>query len=177
VDLEVRDAEGRALGPGQVGEICLRSPANMVGYWKNPEATAATLVDGWVLTGDAGSTDADGYVFVSDRFKDMIIYAGENIYPAEVESVLCGHPAVAEAAVIGVPDERWGEQVKAILVLRPGATTTGREILAHARNHLATFKLPKTVDFVTALPRTPSGKIQKHLLRKPYWEGRERQVN
>ena len=177
VELKVVDGEGAPLPPGEVGEICLRSPANMVGYWKNADATAATLIDGWIHTGDAGSTDEDGYVYVSDRFKDMIIYAGENIYPAEIESVLCGHPEVVEAAVIGVPDERWGEQVKAVVVRSVGATTSAREILAHARASLATFKVPKSVDFVDALPRTPSGKIQKHVLREPYWQGRERQVN
>ncbi len=177
VRCKVVDEEGRELDVRETGEICLHSPANMVGYWKNPEATADTLVDGWVHTGDAGFLDEDGYVFVNDRLKDMIIYAGENVYPAEIESVLCGHPAVAEAAVIGVPDERWGEQVKAIVVLRPGESATARQILAHARTDLAAFKVPKSVDFLDALPRTPSGKIQKHVLREPYWEGRDRQVN
>jgi acyl-CoA synthetase (AMP-forming)/AMP-acid ligase II len=177
VQCKIIDESGEALGPREVGEICLRSPANMVGYWKNRSATAATLVDGWVHTGDAGFLDQDGYVFVNDRIKDMIIYAGENIYPAEVESALCGHPDVAEAAVIGVPDERWGERVLAVVVRRPGSTATARQILRHAATQIAAFKVPKSVDFIDALPRTPSGKIQKHVLRKPYWEGRDRQVN
>jgi long-chain acyl-CoA synthetase len=114
---------------------------------------------------------------VHDRLKDMIIYAGENVYPAEVESVLCGYPGVLEAAVIGVPDERWGEAVKAIVVTRPGQAVRVRALLAHARESLADFKVPKSVDFVDALPRTPSGKIRKALLRAPYWEGRDRQVH
>ena len=159
------DREGRELPPGEVGEICILSPANMVGYWKRPDATRETLVDGWVHTGDAGFIDEDGYVFVSDRIKDMIISAGENIYPAEIESVLAAHPGVAEVAVIGVPDERWGELVKAVVVPRPGAEPRVAEILAHARAHLADFKVPRTVDFVEALPRTPSGKVKKGVLR------------
>jgi acyl-CoA synthetase (AMP-forming)/AMP-acid ligase II len=114
---------------------------------------------------------------VHDRVKDMIIYAGENVYPAEIESVLCAHPDVAEAAVIGVPDERWGELVKALVVRRPEGAVTGRQLIAHCRPSLASFKVPKSVDFVESLPRTPSGKIQKAKLRAPYWEGRERQVN
>ncbi|MCB9896962.1 MAG: long-chain-fatty-acid--CoA ligase [Planctomycetes bacterium] len=176
VRLKVIDAEGRELPPRAVGEICIRSDANMVGYANRPEATAETLRDGWVHTGDAGFLDEDGYVFIRDRVKDMVIYAGENVYPAEIESVLCAHPAVAEAAVIGVPDERWGELVKAIVVKRPGADVRARELIAWCRHDLADFKVPKSVDFVDALPRTPSGKIQKAKLRAPYWEGRERQV-
>ncbi len=177
VRVEVIDAQGRALPPRAVGEIRIHSPANMLGYWKRPDATAETLRDGWVHTGDAGFLDEEGFLFVSDRVKDMICTAGENVYPAEIESVLCGHPAVAEAAVIGIPDERWGEQVKALLVLKPGAKATARELLAFARPQLADFKLPRSFDFVDALPRTPSGKIQKSKLRAPYWEGRERSVN
>jgi len=177
VRLKCLDAEGRELPPRAIGEICIASPANMVGYWHRDEATAETLRDGWIHTGDAGFLDEHGYLYVQDRVKDMIIYAGENVYPAEIESVLCDHPDVVEAAVIGVPDERWGEQVKAVVVRRPGATVTARALLAHARGALAEFKLPKSVDFVDALPRTVSGKIKKAELRAPYWEGRERQVN
>ncbi len=180
VSIRCIDGEGNALAPGEVGEICIHSPANMVGYWNRPDATAETLVDGWIHTGDAGFLDEDGYVYVHDRVKDMIIYAGENIYPAEVESVLCGHPGVSEAAVIGIPDDRWGELVKAIVVRHTCEGTPPvrtRELLAHARGQLADFKVPQSVDFVEALPRTPSGKIQKAVLRAPYWEGRERQVN
>ncbi len=177
VRVRVLDPEGRELPPRSVGEICIHSPANMLGYWKRPEATAETLRAGWVHTGDAGYMDEDGYVYVSDRIKDMIIAAGENIYPAEIESVLSGHSAVAEAAVIGVPDDRWGEQVKAIVALVPGKIAKAGEIIAHCRGKVADFKVPRSVDFVDALPRTPSGKIQKHLLREPFWKDRDRGVN
>ena len=171
------DAEGRPLPPREVGEICIKSPANMVAYWNRPEETRRTLVDGWVHTGDAGYLDYEGYLYIQDRVKDMIIYAGENVYPAEIESVLCGHAAVAEAAVIGVPDDRWGELVKAVVVLKAGASVKVRALMAHARRELADFKVPKSIDFVASLPRTPSGKIRKSELREPYWKGRDRQVN
>ncbi|HEX5054258.1 MAG TPA: long-chain-fatty-acid--CoA ligase [Planctomycetota bacterium] len=177
VHVKVVDAQGRPLPAGEIGEICIRSPANMLGYWRRPEANAATLRDGYVHTGDAGLLDDEGYVHVRDRFKDMICSAGENLYPAEIESVLCGHPAVAEAAVIGVPDERWGELAIALVVLRANATASEGEILAHVRTQLADFKVPRRVEFTRALPRTPSGKIQKHILREPYWQGRSRRVN
>lgn len=177
VRLKCIDRDGRELPPRTVGEICIDSPANMVGYWKREQATAETLIDGWVHTGDVGFLDEHGYVYVQDRVKDMIIYAGENVYPAEIESVLCDHPEVVEAAVIGVPDERWGEAVKAIVVRAGGSALTPRKLIAHAREGLADFKVPKTVDFVDALPRTPSGKVKKAELRAPFWDGRERQVN
>lgn len=177
VHVKIVDAGGAPLPPRAIGEICIRSPANMLGYWRRPEATAAVLRDGYVHTGDAGFLDEEGYVHVCDRLKDMICSAGENIYPAEVESVLCAFPAVEQAAVIGVPDERWGELVKAIVVLRPGMNATAGEILAACRGQLADFKVPRSVDFVASLPRTPSGKLQKHVLREPYWVGRSRRVN
>lgn len=177
VRTKVIDEEGAELPPRAIGEICLHSPANMVGYWNRPDATAETLRDGWVHSGDAGYLDEDGYVYVCDRVKDMIISAGENIYPAEVESAVCTHEAVAEAAVIGIPDDRWGEQVKAVVVLKPGATARPHEIIARCRAEIADFKVPRTVDFVEALPRTPSGKVKKGELREPYWKGRERRVN
>lgn len=177
VRAKIIDEAGNEVAPRVIGEICLHSPANMVGYWNRPEATAETLVDGWVHTGDAGYLDEDGYVYVCDRVKDMIISAGENIYPAEVESAVCAHEAVAEAAVIGIPDERWGEQVKAIVVLEAGRSAKPHEIIARCRREIADFKVPRTIDFVDALPRTPSGKVKKAELRAPYWEGRERGVN
>lgn len=177
VQLRCIDASGRELPPRAVGEICIRSPANMVGYWKRPDANATSLIDGWIHTGDAGYVDEDGYLFIQDRLKDMIIYAGENIYPAEIENVLCAHPAVLEAAVIGVPDERWGELVRAFIVKRPGHEVTPRQLLVHARRDLAEFKLPKVFEFVDSLPRTPSGKLKKAELREPFWRGRERNVN
>ncbi len=177
VELKVVDEHGKALAPRSVGEICIKSKANMLGYWNLPDATEKTLIDGYVHTGDAGYLDEDGYVYVHDRVKDMIVSGGENIYPAEVENALFGHPAVADVAVIGVPDERWGEGVKAIIVLKPGENVTADELIGFARTRIAGFKLPKTIDFIAELPRNPSGKVLKRELRKPFWEGRERQVN
>jgi acyl-CoA synthetase (AMP-forming)/AMP-acid ligase II len=177
VRLKVVDDSGRPLPPRQVGEICIASPVNMLGYWHLPEATGKTLIDGYVHTGDAGYLDEDGYVYVHDRVKDMIVSGAENIYPAEVESALFGHPAVADVAVIGVPDDRWGEAVKAMIVLKPGKRATADEIIGFARERIAGYKLPKSVDFINELPRNPSGKILKRELRKPFWEGRDRHVN
>jgi acyl-CoA synthetase (AMP-forming)/AMP-acid ligase II len=178
VELAILDVDGKQLPPGEVGEIATRSGSNMVGYWNLPEATARTIGrDGWLRTGDAGYMDRDGYLYVQDRIKDMIISGGENIYPAEVESAVCDHPDVAEAAVIGVPDDTWGEAVKAIVVLKPGAQTTASDIIGFTRSQIAAFKTPKTVDFIEALPRNASGKILRRHLRDPYWTGRERQVN
>jgi fatty-acyl-CoA synthase len=163
---------------GEVGEIVIRSPTVMKGYWRNPEATrAAFFPDGWLRTGDAAYMDNEGFVYVHDRVKDMIVSGGENIYPAEVENALFGHPTIADVAVIGVPDPRWGEAVKAIVVLRPDQSVTAEEIIAHARHRIAGYKLPKSVDFIEALPRTAAGKVLRRALRAPYWEGRERQVN
>jgi len=177
VELKVVDESARAVPVRTVGEICIKSPANMLGYWNLPDATAKTLIDGWVHTGDAGYLDEDGYVYVHDRVKDMIVSGGENIYPAEVESALFGHPAVADVAVIGVPDDRWGEAVRAMVVLKPGQSVTSDELIGFARSRIAGFKLPKTVQFIAELPRNPSGKVLKRELRKPFWEGRDRQVN
>ena len=177
VELKVVDDDGKPVPARVVGEICIRSPANMLGYWNLPDATASTLIDGWVHTGDAGYLDEHGYVYVHDRVKDMIVSGGENIYPAEVENALFGHPAVADVAVIGVPDDRWGEAVKAVVVLKPGQVVGADELIGFARSRIAGFKLPKTIDFIVELPRNPSGKVLKRELRKPHWEGRERQVN
>ncbi len=162
---------------GEHGELWFRTPQLMKGYLNKPEATAEVITeDGWFRTGDMGKVDADGYVYVQDRLKDMIISGGENIYSPEVERVLAEHPAVMEVAVIGVPDERWGETVKAVVSLQPGASATEAELVAWCREHLAHFKCPRSVDVLDALPRNPTGKILKRDLRRPYWEGRERQV-
>ena len=178
VELAILDADGKRLPPGEVGEIATRSGSNMAGYWNLPEATARTLdSDGWLRTGDAGYMDKDGYLYIHDRIKDMIISGGENIYPAEVESAICDHPDVAEVAVIGVPDEQWGEAVKAIVVMKPGKTATASDIIGFTRQRIAVFKTPKTVDFIDALPRNASGKILRRHLRDPYWVGKDRQVN
>ena len=176
-NLRILDVNGAQLPSGAVGEIVVRSPQIMKGYWNLPEATAVTIVDGWLHTGDAGYVDDDGYVYVHDRVKDMIISGGENIYPAEVESAVYGHPAVADVAVIGVPDDRWGEAVKAIVVVKPSASATAEELIAYCRERIAHYKAPRSIDFVESLPRNPSGKLLKRVLRAPYWEGRERQVN
>jgi len=178
VELKVIDETGATVPTGTVGEVATRSVANMAGYWNLDEATKATIgEDGWLRTGDAGYLDEDGYLFIHDRVKDMIISGAENIYPAEVESAVYGHPAVAEVAVIGIPDEKWGEAVKAVVALKPGETATADDIIAFARTRIAAFKAPKTVDFIDALPRNASGKILRRELREPYWAGRARRVN
>ena len=179
-DMEVKvvaPATQDEVGTGQPGEIWMRSPQVFVGYLGKPEATAEVMTDdGWFRTGDMGRVDAGGYVFVEDRLKDMIISGGENIYSPEVERVLSEHPAVAEVAVIGVPDDRWGESVKAVVALKEGASATEADIVEFCRDQLARYKCPRSVDVVLALPRNPTGKILKRELRKPFWEGRERQV-
>ena len=162
---------------GEVGEIWVKSVQNMKGYWNLPEETVKTLrEDGWLRTGDAGYMDADGYVYIHDRVKDMIVSGGENIYPAEIENVLMAHPGVGDVAVIGVPSEKWGETPKAIVVKAAGADPTPEEIIAYCRTQLARFKCPTSVDFVESIPRNPSGKVLKKDLRAPYWEGRDRFV-
>jgi fatty-acyl-CoA synthase len=149
----------------------------MRGYWNLPDATRDTLRNGWMHTGDAGSLDDEGYLYIQDRVNDMIVSGGENIYPREIEEVLHRHAAVADAAAIGVPDETWGEAVKAIVVLRDGASATAEEIVEFCRRDLAGYKRPRSVDFVDALPRNPTGKILKRTLREPYWKGKNRRVN
>jgi acyl-CoA synthetase (AMP-forming)/AMP-acid ligase II len=176
-EVRVVDGEGKTLSPGEVGEIQIKAPNVMKGYWNKEDATKKAIVDDWFFTGDAGYFDTDGYLYIHDRVKDMIVSGGENIYPAEVENAIFGHPAVADVAVIGVPDGRWGEAVKACVVKKPGAEASATEIIAWARERIAGYKLPKTVDFVDALPRNPTGKVLRRELRKPYWEGRDRQVN
>jgi acyl-CoA synthetase (AMP-forming)/AMP-acid ligase II len=179
VEVEVRDAStGQPVPVGQPGEIWVRSEQVMEGYWGKPEATTQAITpDGWYRSGDGGHIDADGYVYITDRIKDMIISGGENIYPAEIERVLAEHPALQDVAVIGVPDERWGEVPKAVVVLKHGAVLADpNELMDWCRDQLAAFKCPKTVDVVAELPRNPTGKILKRVLRQPYWEGRERQV-
>ena len=177
VELRIVGDDGQDLAPGQVGEIAVRSPQVMGGYWNLPDATRRAIQGDWFFTGDAGYLDDKGYLFIYDRVKDMIVSGGENIYPAEVESALFGHPAVADVAVIGVPDARWGEAVKAVVVRKPGADLREGELIDWARERIAGYKLPKSVDFIDALPRNPTGKILKRELRKPYWGDKQRQVN
>jgi len=166
VDLQIRDAADRPAERGSVGEICARSPFLMQGYWEKPKETAEALKGGWLHTGDMGFLDEDGFLYVVDRKKDMIISGGENIYPREVEEVLYSHPAVLEAAVIGVPDDKWVEAVKAIVVLRKGSQASEAEIIAHCKAHLASYKKPKIVEFRTHLPKSPAGKVLKRELRE-----------
>jgi fatty-acyl-CoA synthase len=177
VELKVINGDGEAVPCGEVGEIVIRHGIVMKGYWKRADATAEAIRDGWFYTGDAGYLDDEGYLYIHDRVKDMVVSGGENIYPAEVENAMFGHAAIADVAVIGVPDERWGEAVKAVVVLKPGAQVTAEELINFARERIAGFKVPKSVDFVSALPRNPSGKILRRELREPYWQGRTRNVN
>jgi acyl-CoA synthetase (AMP-forming)/AMP-acid ligase II len=178
VEIAVIDPlSGEPAAQGDVGEVWVRTVQLMAGYWRKPEADAATLTaDGWLRSGDAGYLDADGYLYISDRIKDMIISGGENIYPAELERVLVEHPDVAEVAVIGVPDDKWGEVGKAIVVTRDGADLDEEGLLAYCRQHLASFKCPKSVAVVTELPRNATGKVLKRALREPYWAGREKTI-
>nr|MDQ3385310.1 AMP-binding protein [Actinomycetota bacterium] len=175
VELRIVGDEGEDQPDGEVGEVWIRSRQNMAGYWRKPDETAATKTeDGWVRTGDAGFMK-DGYLYLYDRVKDMIVSGGENVYPAEVENVLMMHPQVADVAVIGVPDERWGETVKA-MVVPAGDPPSPEELIAYTKEQLARFKCPTSVDFVEALPRNPSGKILKRELREPFWAGRDRRI-
>jgi long-chain acyl-CoA synthetase len=178
VELQITDPDTTdAVGPGAIGEVWTRSPYNMLGYWRKPEETAHTVdADGWLHTGDAGYLDDDGYLYLHDRIKDMIVSGGENIYPAEVENVLLAHPGVADAAVIGVPHESWGETVKAVVVAAPGAGLDVDEIIAFCRGRLAHYKCPTSVDVVDSLPRNPSGKLLKRELREPHWSGQGRRI-
>jgi acyl-CoA synthetase (AMP-forming)/AMP-acid ligase II len=166
LELDIWDDEGRPVGPGDRGEIVLRGPKVFKGYWRDPEATAKAFAGGWFHTGDIGVRDADGYLFIVDRLKDMILSGGENIAGSEVERVLYEHGAVLEAAVVGRPDERWGEVPVAYVVLREGVTATAEELLDHCRGQLARFKVPKDVTFLDELPRNPSGKVLKRELRE-----------
>ena len=172
--MTVEPSTGEPARPGEVGEVWVRSDQVTGGYWNKPAESAAVLPGGgWFRSGDAGYLDAEGFLFLTDRIKDMIVTGGENVYPIEVEDALAAHPAVADVAVIGVPDERWGETVKAIVVRHPGAEVTEDELLSFAWERLAGFKRPRSVDFIDVLPRNPTGKLLKKVLREPFWTGRE----
>jgi acyl-CoA synthetase (AMP-forming)/AMP-acid ligase II len=176
VQIDIRRSDGTQAEPGEVGEIAIRSETVMKGYWNRHEETVAALCDGWLLTGDAGYKDPDGYVFIQDRIKDMIVSGGENVYPSEVENALYGCPGISEVAIIGVPSDRWGEEVKAVVVPSAGATADAAAIIAWAKVRIAPYKAPKSVDFVAALPRNPSGKVLRRELRKAYWASRDRNI-
>ncbi len=171
VDEHANDVPARV-----VGEIVLTGPSMMTEYWRNPDKTAETLRDGWLFTGDAGFLDEEGYLYVTDRIKDMIISGAENIYPREIEMILFEHPGVADVAVIGVPDERWGESIKAIVVRQPGSDVSEEELINFVRGSLASYKRPKSIDFIDELPRNPSGKVLKRELREQFWTGQTRRV-
>ncbi|ARN74121.1 fatty acid--CoA ligase [Oceanicoccus sagamiensis] len=177
VDIAIVDQSGKHLPADTVGEIIIRSPSLMSSYWKLPEATAKTMIDGWLYSGDAGYMDDEGYLYIYDRVKDMIVSGGENIYPAEVESVLFEHPDVKDIAVIGVPSKKWGEEVKAVVVANENSNLQPQQLIDFARDKIAGYKIPKSVDFTTELPRNPSGKLLKREIRKPYWEHLDRAVN
>lgn len=169
VEIAIIDETGRHVGPGEMGEICVRGPGNTSGYWHLPEATADAFdANGWFHTGDAGYIDDDGYIFVRDRLKNMIISGGENVYPTEVENAIYGHPKVAQVAVVGVPDPRWGEAVKAVVVRKPGEEVNAEEIIAWTRERIAGYKTPKSVDFVDALPLGATGKVLHRAIRDSY---------
>jgi acyl-CoA synthetase (AMP-forming)/AMP-acid ligase II len=176
-DVRVVDDNGNDVKPGQIGEVIGRGHNVMKGYWKMPEATDEAIRDGWLHTGDLATIDEAGYVYILDRVKDMIISGGENIYSREVEEVLFMHPAVGDAAVIGVPDKNWGESVKAFVVLREGEKATEEEIIDFTRKYLAGYKRPRSIEFMDSLPRNLSGKVLKKILREPFWQGQERAVH
>ena len=178
VEIKIVDAEGAEVPQGSVGEVCARGPNTMLGYWNRPEQTAATLVDGWVHTGDGGYLDADGFLYIVDRIKDMIVSGGENVFSAEVENALMQHEAVGECAVIGVPDDKWGERVHAIVVPKAGRSVSADEIVSHCKALIAGYKCPRSVDVrAEALPKSGAGKILKVDLRQPFWADKSRNVN
>jgi len=177
VRMALLDKEGAEVPRGEIGEVCIRSQAVMRGYWKRPEETAATLRGDWLHTDDLAYQDEEGFYYLVDRAKDMIISGGFNVYPREVEDVLTGHPAVAMAAVIGVPDEKWGEKVIAVVVPRPGEQVDAAELIALVKDKKGAIQAPKQVDFVEALPQTALGKTDKKALRKQYWGDQERMIN
>jgi acyl-CoA synthetase (AMP-forming)/AMP-acid ligase II len=176
VEVKIFSDNDNEVACGELGEIVARGKILMKGYWRNPEAAAETLRHGWLHTGDVGYMDEKGFLYIMDRKKDMVISGGSNIYSREVEDVILRHPAVQEVAVIGVPDSVWGESVKAIVVLRQEAKASQEEIIEFCKKNMASYKKPKSVDFVDGLPKSAYGKVQKTILREKYWEGRERRV-
>lgn len=174
---KIVDANGKDLPPGEIGEILYQGESLMVGYWGRKKETDEVMRGGWFHSGDAGYIDKEGFIFIKDRIKDMIVSGSENVYPAEIEATLAGHSDIVEVAVIGVPDERWGESVKAVVVKRAGSKLTAEALIDWTRDKLAGYKRPRSVDFIDALPRNASGKMLKRKLREPYWAGYERKVN
>lgn len=175
-EVKIVDADGREVPRGTVGEVIVRGPNVMQGYWNKPEQTTAALKNGWMHTGDGAYMDEEGFIFIADRLKDMIISGGENIYSAEVENALAQHPAVAACAVIGIPSDQWGESVHAVVVLKPDVKPEASELIDHCKALIAGYKCPRSVDFVAALPLSGAGKVLKTTLREPFWKGRTRNV-
>ncbi len=176
VEIRIMDSAGKEVSTGEVGEIWVKSDTNMLGYYNLPEATAANLTDGWVHTGDAGYLDDEGYLYLKDRIKDMVVSGGENIYPVEVENTLAKLEAVADVAVIGVPDEKFGEALLAFVVTKPGMSLAVEEMIEFCRDKIAGYKIPRRLEIVSELPRNPSGKILKKVLREPYWKDAGREI-
>lgn len=176
IELRILDAQDREVPRGTVGEVAVRGPNVMQGYWNKAEQTAAAIRGGWMHTGDGAWMDEDGFIFIADRMKDMIISGGENVYSAELENALAQHPAVATCAVIGVPNEKWGEAVHAVVVRKPGVDASAEELIAHCKALIAGYKCPRSLNFVDALPISGVGKVLKTRLREPFWQGRERNV-
>jgi long-chain acyl-CoA synthetase len=177
VEVRVVDVDGRDVEPGQVGEIIARGPNIMRGYWRRDDDTANAIVDGWLRTGDLATVDAEGYLYLVDRKKDMIVTGGENVFSTEVEAVLYAHPSVKEAAVIPVPDDQWGEAVHACIALKDGRQVSADELIEFCRPRLASYKVPRSIEIIIGeLPKGGTGKILKKQLRERYWQGRERRV-
>jgi acyl-CoA synthetase (AMP-forming)/AMP-acid ligase II len=178
VDLEIRDESGRPVGPGETGEIAVRCDGQFHGFYDAPEETAARIADGWVLTGDVGRLDENGYLYLVDRKNDTIVSGGFNIYPGELENAIASHPAVIEVAVFGVPHEKWGETPMAVCTIEPGVTVTEDEIVGVVVERLGSYMKPTRVELTTArLPRSPTGKVLRRALREPHWSGRESRIS
>jgi acyl-CoA synthetase (AMP-forming)/AMP-acid ligase II len=177
VELKIVDENGKDLKTGEIGEVISKSDLNMKGYWNKPDATKESIVNGWFYSGDAGFFDDEGYLFIHDRVKDMIVSGGENIYPAEVENALMSHKEILDAAVVGIPDDKWGESVIGFVVIEESTNLSEEEIISYARTQIAAYKCPKSIEFIKELPRNPSGKILRRELRDPYWEGIDRKVS
>jgi len=178
VEIKIVDSDGNQLPSGSIGEITVTGPNAMKGYWNKPEETAVSLRDGWIHTGDAGYMDEDGFVFLVDRVKDMIVSGGENVYSAEVENAVMNHPDVDQVVVIGIPSEEWGEQVHAEVILKEGRSVPTEDIIAKTKEYIANYKCPRSISYRTEpFPLSGAGKILKREIRKPYWEGQERQIN
>jgi acyl-CoA synthetase (AMP-forming)/AMP-acid ligase II len=175
-EIRVVDGQGDDVNIGEIGEIWVKCETNMQSYYNLPEATAANLTDGWIHTGDAGYLDEEGYLYLKDRMKDMVVSGGENIYPVEVENALAMHASVTDVAVIGVPDDKFGEALLAFVVLQPGAALSVDEMVEFCRDKIAGYKIPRKLEIIDELPRNPSGKILKKILRAPYWEAAGRHI-